>query len=148
MTREARLLCDLADHSGARFAWGARALDPLDALRHEEVTLSLLKLGLFSMGIMTMAKMEVAPSPSLAPLPFVPAAILGLGFSYAIDVAPKGASGAISVEALHEHVGWIEKHFGPVAVDRELAAQVTRHAARLAAERGPGGDPAGKGGER
>lgn len=134
---EAQVTCAIAEASPGRFVKGATVLTALEALRTELVTTCLLKVAMFSLGIQSMADMNGTTSAGLSNLGLesIPASLLGLSVSYALDAAPRNADGLTDVFSLVDHVDEIEMVFGRIVIDSALVSEIRRVAAapRLAA---------------
>lgn len=120
----AALLRDLARKSSVRFFRLGVERSSEEILHYPEVVSCLLKIGLFSLNISSMARMGAPDEgdPPLLRLPVMPAAILGLGFDYALEAAPRveGLDNVIDVSRMIRHVRNIEAWFGSIDLDSEL----------------------------
>lgn len=128
---EAQVACAIAEASPGRFIKGATALTALEAMRTELVTGCILKVAMFSLGIQSMADITGGArvgAPGLG-LESVPASLLGLSVSYALDAAPRNADGLIDVFDLVDHVDELEMSFGRIVIDSALVSEIRRVAA-------------------
>lgn len=128
---EARVVCAIAESCPDRIVKGSTALPALEAMRAELVTSCLLKMAMFSLGIQSMAEMGQpggAGTP-LQSLEAVPASLLGLSVSYALDAAPRNGEGLIEVFGLVDHVDELELTFGRIIIDSALVEEIRRVAA-------------------
>lgn len=128
---EAQVACAIAEACPDRFVKGAITITALEALRAELVTSCILKVAMFALGIQSMADLSGAGktgAPNIG-LESVPASLLGLSVSYALDAAPRNADGLIDVFELVDHVDELEMTFGRIVIDSALVGEIRRVAA-------------------
>ena len=134
VTEEAELLLDLAEKCDVSFKKNGMTLSAEVAMLSPSLVVQLVKLGLFSLNVSSMARMGQGDDhdPGIARLPYIPSALLGLGFHYAMTAAPRDIDDAkiVHVDALDEHIKFIERTFGDIDVDLELIDQI-KHIANL-----------------
>lgn len=116
-----------------------RIFGPDIAFQSQVLVRDLLKLGLFSMNIHSMAGLEDTGGNIPVSFARVPASLLSIGLDYAIDVAPTDANEEISVpvvslDQLELQIQRLEQHFGQIVVDISLVARIARLARDVLAQ--------------
>lgn len=116
-----------------------RIFGPDIAFQSQVLVRDLLKLGLFSMNIHSMAGLEDVDGNIPVSFARVPASLLSIGLDYAIDVAPTDANDEIevpvvSLDQLEYQIQRLEQHFGQIVVDISLVARVARLARDILAQ--------------
>lgn len=126
---KAKVLVETGRRSPHVFARNGRTFGPLVSFQSQPLVRDLMKLGIFSMNLQTMAELE-ATAPGAAKFGKVPAALLAMGFHYAIDVAPgdvdpENGIRTVLVDDLERHVDRIETAFGQIDIDPQLVERVS-----------------------
>ncbi len=128
---KARVLLDIGASMPHRFSRNNRTLPAVSAFQSQVLVRDLLKLGLFSMNIPSMASIEGEGSRGGMSFNKVPDAILGMGIHYAVTVSPTdpeaGQDGpVILIDELERHVKRLEAHFGTIHVDMQVVSRVAQ----------------------
>lgn len=136
-------ILDLLRMSSVRFGQDGSPIDegsPGNGTLVVGILRNLMKLGAFSLNA---PALEQAPGGGLDP-DAIPAAMIGLGLDYALEVAPRveGDENMISADGLEAHVARIEDTFGEIRVDDSLAYGVLTGLILAAARRPEAGGPA------
>jgi hypothetical protein len=141
---KARVLLDIGLRMPHKFSRNNLTLPPMTAFQSQVLVRALLKLGLFSMNIPSMATIEAPGHASGISFRKVPDAILAMGMHYAITVSPTDPDQdepVILIDELERHVKRLEGHFGVIGVDMEVVSRIARlareevHNLELTAER-------------
>lgn len=133
------ILLDLAARRDISFSKNGNVLRFPDAYKHQTVTRNLLKIGFFAMNLHD--DLQGSDQTKRRDMPHF---VTGMAFHYALDAAPRSPGAArdtIDLIALQEQVTLIERHFGHIDIDPDIAADLARVAISL---RGPAPE-AGKG---
>ncbi|MCW3782566.1 DUF2608 domain-containing protein [Defluviimonas salinarum] len=127
----ARVLLEVGMRCPHQFSRNGRTFPAGTAFLSQVLVRDLLKLGLFSLNIHSMAGLDERASGMPVSFARIPSSLLGIGLHYAIDVAPRdpdSPDGApvVLIDDLERHVQRIEAHFGPVDIDMGLVARVAQ----------------------
>jgi hypothetical protein len=132
--KKAILICHIASEVDVSFTLRDRALPALQALQDNRVVVALMKVGMFSLGIRSMAGREdfaEAALNDLVGIAHVPKGLLGLGMRYGLMAAPRDERGYAPVEMLLDHVDRFQQSYGAIDIDREVANAITAEASRI-----------------
>lgn len=127
----AHVILDVGSSMPHQFSRNGRTLPAEVAFQSQVLVRDLLKLGLFSMNIQSMAGLQDEAGGIPVSFAKIPESLLGVGLHYAITVAPTvpgEGEPIVVIDELERHVRRLERHFGRIDVDMSLVARVAEHA--------------------
>ena len=127
----AEVLLEIGLRSTHLFCRNGRTFGANVAFQSQVLVRDLLKLGLFSMRIHSMAGIEDAKDDIPVSFSRIPSSLLAVGLHYAIEVAPTDQNSelgapVILLDELDLHIQKLEAHFSQIVVDMELVARISR----------------------
>ncbi len=126
---KARVLLDIGAAMPHRFSRNNVTLPAVSAFQSQVLVRDLLKLGLFSMNIPSMASIGNSGARDGISFSRIPDALLGMAIHYAVTVSPTDPetpddAPVILIDELERHVKRLEAHFGIIQIDMQVVSRV------------------------